>query len=114
MMRYPSTGRRLAAFVGVALVLAACGDNEADPVTEASADFCGEAEQYISAVDQYGKVFSTADTTVGDLKTAGDDLSAPRRSVESSAQEATDAHSALAEANQELADANAALASAQS
>ena len=59
-------------------------------------------------------MFSTADTTVGDLKTAGDDLAAPRRSVESSAEAVTEAHDDLAEANQELVDAQAALASAQS
>ena len=95
------TSRRLGVAIGVVLILAACGgdDDDADPVAaaqervrsaedavteaesavaDASTEFCDEAQQYIAAIDQYGKVFSTADTTVGDLKTAGDDLADPR------------------------------------
>ena len=107
-----SRGRRLAVVIGAVLVLAACGGDDGDAtrtrwrrprresapprtpsteaesaVADASTEFCGEAQQYIAAIDQYGKVFSTADTTVGDLKTAGDDLADPRESVESSAED---------------------------
>jgi murein L,D-transpeptidase YcbB/YkuD len=81
---------------------------------ESSAAFCEDAEQYVDAVDRYGRLFSEGDTTVGDVTTAADDLADPRRSVESSAEEVATAREDVAEANRELIEANAALATAQS
>jgi murein L,D-transpeptidase YcbB/YkuD len=120
------------------LPAAACGgdgDGEADPVEaaearvqaaegdledaeaaldEAHGALCADAEEYVDAVDRYGKLFAEADTTVGDVTTAADDLAEPRRTVESSAGQATEARDDVAEATQELAEATAALAAAQS
>ena len=79
-----------------------------------STAFCEDAEQYVDAIDRYGKLFSEGDTTVGDVTTAADDLAEPRRSVESSAEDVTAARDDVAEANEELVEATAALATAQS
>ena len=73
----------------------ACGpprttSSDADEaLEEASAAFCEDAEQYIDAVDRYGKLFTEGETTVGDVTTAADDLAEPRRAVESSAEDVT-------------------------
>ena len=79
----------------------------------ANSAFCNEAKDYIQAIDRYGKVFSDATATVGDVRTLGADLAAPRGSTASAAQAVLDAHDALNTANRELADAKAALADAQ-
>jgi murein L,D-transpeptidase YcbB/YkuD len=79
----------------------------------ANGSFCSEAKDYIVAIDRYGKVFSDAAATVGDVRALGADLGQPRASTASSAQAVLDAHDALNVANRELADARAALAVAQ-
>ena len=80
---------------------------------KATAQFCGEAKDYITAVDRYGKAFDQSAATVGDIKTAGADLEQPRSSVVSDAEAVTSARDDLAKAQQELTDAQAALAAAQ-
>jgi peptidoglycan hydrolase-like protein with peptidoglycan-binding domain len=79
----------------------------------ASAKFCSDAKDYITALDRYGKVFTDAKATVGDVKTAGADLEHPRTTVTASADGVAAAHDELAKANKELTDAKAALATAQ-
>ena len=56
---------------------------------KATAQFCGEAKDYIEAVDRYGKAFDESAATVGDIKTAGADLEQPRSSVVSDAEAVT-------------------------
>ena len=80
---------------------------------QAHTAFCGEAKDYIGAVDRYGKVFDENAATVGDVKTLGSDLARPRESTMTAAQAVLDAHDALNAANRELADAQAALAVAK-
>jgi peptidoglycan hydrolase-like protein with peptidoglycan-binding domain len=122
--------------VAGALVLAACGDDGgADPVaaaqarvtaaekdlaeaqtafTEASAAFCRDSADYIKAIDRYGGVFADTAATVGDVKTAGADLEAPRQAVKTRSEDALDAHGDVAKAETDLADAQADLAAVQS
>lgn len=121
-----------------ALVFVACGgngDGDVDPVEAAQARvnsaqksvtdaqdafdkagvaFCQDSKDYIATIDRYGKVFDDSKVTVGDVKTAGADLVAPKKAVKSSAANVTDAQKDLTDAKKELADAEAALASAKS
>jgi murein L,D-transpeptidase YcbB/YkuD len=124
----------------LALAVAACGDTDGDgdadldPVAaaeqrvsraeedlssaqdafdSASEAFCGEAADYVTAVDRYGKVFTDAEATVSDVTTAGRDLEEPQDDVRSAANDARDAREALNEAEEELASAQADLAEAQ-
>jgi peptidoglycan hydrolase-like protein with peptidoglycan-binding domain len=80
---------------------------------KAKSTFCGDAKSYIVALDRYGKVFTDAKATVGDVKSAGADLENPRGTVTSSAEGVVTARDNLAKANKELADARAALEAAQ-
>jgi peptidoglycan hydrolase-like protein with peptidoglycan-binding domain len=80
---------------------------------DASAEFCADSKQYITAIDRYGKVFDERALTVGDVKTAGSDLVAPRKAVKGSGDTLTSAGDDLADAQRELAEAESALAAAQ-
>ena len=131
-----------AALVGVALLAAACSSDSKtaettttqDPVaaaearvataqtsltkakdtlTAANQQFCGETKDYVVALDRYGKLFTDSQATVGDVRTGGADLAAPRESVSSAATAVDQAQSDLASAEKELADAQASLADAQ-
>src|SRR4051794_37748625 len=130
------TRRLAAAMVAGALVLAACSSDskaKADPVGEAQArvdsaqkgvtdsqksldtahtSFCNETKTYIEGIDRYGKLFEQPASTVGDLKTAGADLTAPKDSVESAAKAVGDAQTGLTAAEKELVDAQTALTAA--
>jgi len=130
------TTRILGLALGVVLLAAACSSDAkkvANPVAEAQArvdaaqtgvkdaqtsldkahtSFCNETKDYVEAIDRYGKLFEQPATTVGDLKTAGTDLTDPKDSVESAAQDVGSAQTALTSAEKELADAQAALTSA--
>jgi murein L,D-transpeptidase YcbB/YkuD len=88
-------------------------DEAAAALEQAGATFCGEAKDYILAIDRYGKLFTDGAATVGDVQTLGADLAEPRESTATAAQGVLGAHDALNAANQELADARSALASAQ-
>ena len=46
--------------------------------------FCSDAEDYVEALDRYGKLFTDDVATVGDVNTAGADLVEPRESVAAS------------------------------
>jgi peptidoglycan hydrolase-like protein with peptidoglycan-binding domain len=84
-----------------------------DAVTSAGQQLCGEATGYVTALDRYGKLFTDGEATVGDVKTGGADLAAPRESVASAADALSSAQGDVANAQQELADAQAALADAK-
>ena len=129
--------RSTAAVVGVALLAVACGEDavtgqgavsaaearvsaaqtnltEAEQeLTSAGQAFCTEAKDYVVAIDRYGKLFVDTKATVGDVRTAGADLVAPRGSVSSAADAVGEAQTGVADAQKELADAQAALANAQ-
>ena len=81
-----------------------------DALTETGQQACGDTKTYVEAIDRYGKLFSDDAATVGDVKTAGADLVAPRETVVAAAAEVDVAKTALAQAEQELIDAEAALA----
>jgi peptidoglycan hydrolase-like protein with peptidoglycan-binding domain len=83
-----------------------------DALTAANASFCSATSDYVEAIDRYGKLFNTQAATVGDVKTVGADLAAPRDSVSAAIGDVGDARTALADANQELIDAQGALAEA--
>jgi peptidoglycan hydrolase-like protein with peptidoglycan-binding domain len=131
------------AIIGGALVAASCSDNSkssstttttSDPVAAAEArvttaqgdlakaqdevkaagrTFCTEAKGYVTTLDRYGRLFTDSKVTVGDIKTGGADLAAPRASVSSAATAFTTAQTHVADAEKELADAQAALADAK-
>ena len=128
--------------IGVALVVAACGNDGAatpttapstDPVTAAQArvdtataavteaqgaliaaheSFCGTAKDYVQTLDRYGRVFTQGAATVGDVQTLGADLVTPREDVVTAGGAVDTAKTELVAAQQELADAQVALADA--
>jgi peptidoglycan hydrolase-like protein with peptidoglycan-binding domain len=77
---------------------------------DAGSKFCTEAKDYVQTIDRYGKVFNDPAATVGDVKTLGADLLAPRASTKTAGQAVVDARTSLEKANQEVVDARAALA----
>jgi peptidoglycan hydrolase-like protein with peptidoglycan-binding domain len=81
--------------------------------TSAGKQFCSAATGYVTALDRYGKLFTDSKATVGDVKTGGADLVAPRESVSSAADGVAAAQSGVVGAQKELADAQAALADAR-
>ncbi|HEY4609396.1 MAG TPA: peptidoglycan-binding domain-containing protein, partial [Ilumatobacteraceae bacterium] len=83
-----------------------------DALGTANTTFCGATSDYIQAIDRYGKLFSTQAATVGDVKTVGSDLVAPRDSVTAAIGDVNDARSSLADAEQQLIDARTGLAEA--
>jgi peptidoglycan hydrolase-like protein with peptidoglycan-binding domain len=84
-----------------------------DAYHAAGQQFCDQAQDYVTALDRYGKLFTDSSATVGDVKTAGADLVAPRDSVSTAAAAVTSAQTDVADADQELAAAQDALATAQ-
>lgn len=64
--------------------------------------FCAQATRYVSALDRYGKLFTEATATVGDVRTLGADLQRPQDEALSAANSAVDAHTALLAAKAEL------------
>ncbi len=75
----------------------------------AGKSFCGVATDYVQALDRYGKLFTDEAATVGDVKTTGADLVAPREAVSAAGGDVEAAKTALTQAEQELIDAQAAL-----
>jgi peptidoglycan hydrolase-like protein with peptidoglycan-binding domain len=84
----------LVAVLGVAAV--GCGDSDGSgpsgttPVSVAQAAFCDDLGNAIAAVDQYARVFSEGQVTIGDLKTSGSALAASQADVEGSATQLAD------------------------
>jgi len=118
----------------VTLLVAACSKEASDDIAQAQARvdaaeqgvndansalqdarvaFCGDAKNYIQAIDRYGKLFTDDAATVGDVQTLGADLAEPKASTEAAAQAVVAARDALTAARQELLDAQAALKAAQ-
>src|SRR6478735_7291419 len=124
---------RFAAAVLAVALLGGCGDDESDleraqanvtlkekAVTDAQAEadeavaaFCGDAKEYILALDRYGDVLTSTAPTVGDVRDAGSDLEEPADDVSAAAEAAVDARDALIEANAELKAARTELAAVE-
>jgi peptidoglycan hydrolase-like protein with peptidoglycan-binding domain len=83
-----------------------------DSLTAAHQTFCSQAKDYVTTLDRYGKLFTDSKATVGDVKSAGTDLTAPKESVSSAATAVAKAQADVVSAEKELADAQAALADA--
>ena len=81
--------------------------------TAASAAFCTASQTYITSLDRYGDVLNATAPTVGDVRSAGQELVAPRQSALDGAEAAMKAHQQVSVAEQELATAKAALEAAQ-
>ena len=116
---------RIGRLFAVALILgvAACGDDdgeEADATTttttpppsqeeldaavaEARATFCAATEEYVVALDRYGRLLTDAEPTVGDVRASGDDITAGREDVLAAA----DAYDEAVQAAEEAAAAAA-------
>jgi murein L,D-transpeptidase YcbB/YkuD len=84
-----------------------------DAAKAAQDDFCGQTATYIDALDRYGDLLHASTPTVGDVRTAGDDLAAPADDVVASAQDAVAARDAVTAAEDDLAVAKEALAKAK-
>jgi peptidoglycan hydrolase-like protein with peptidoglycan-binding domain len=143
VVMYATSARRarhvatMASFLVLTVALAACGSSGSKPVSsgdaaqarvnaaqqdvtqaqqkydQARTQFCTDSKTYIEAIDRYGKLFDDSTATVGDVKTAGKDLGAPRAAVESSAQNIVATRDALAAAQRDLVEAQNALAATQ-
>ena len=90
----------------------ALADAEAEATATAAA-FCEASATYITALDRYGDVLNETAPTVGDVKDAGKDLTAPREDTKAAADAAVSAREQVTQAEQDLADAQAALAAAE-
>jgi peptidoglycan hydrolase-like protein with peptidoglycan-binding domain len=88
-------------------------DDANNALKGAREQFCGNTKTYITAIDRYTKLFTDNKATVGDVKTLGADLTAPKEAVSQSAGAVRQAQDDLASAQQELADAQAALVEAK-
>ena len=80
---------------------------------QAGSEFCGDAQDYIVALDNYGKLLDEATATVGDVRALGADLQEPRDSTAAAAQAVLDSHEALNNANEDLLEARATLKEAK-
>jgi uncharacterized surface protein with fasciclin (FAS1) repeats len=76
--------RRVAGVAAALLIVAACGSDEIT-VEEAQAQFCADVEEYVGVLDTYGGLFEDVDLTVGDVRSAADDLDPAREAVRESA-----------------------------
>jgi uncharacterized surface protein with fasciclin (FAS1) repeats len=85
--------RKIAVLASIVLAISACGSDEIS-VEEAQAQFCTDVEEYVGVLDTYGGLFEDVELTVGDVRSAADDLEPAREAVQESAatfQEAVEA-----------------------
>ena len=79
----------------------------------AETGFCTASTTYVTAIDRYGDVLNATAPTVGDVRSAGQELAAPRQTALDGAEAAVKAHQQVLAAEQELASAKTALEVAQ-
>lgn len=124
-------GASVAAITSVAVLLAGCAAEQEseleraqarvsaaqEALTEAqdqaeltTAEFCAGSTDYVLALDRYGDVLTAEAPTVGDVVTAGADLSEPRQEALDAGEAAQQARTDVADAQDELNEATAALA----
>jgi peptidoglycan hydrolase-like protein with peptidoglycan-binding domain len=135
MRRHTGVARALVAVISVILGVTACSSGSGEGAvaaaqarvtaketalsaaksnaTAASAAFCTASQTYITSLDRYGDVLNATAPTVGDVRSAGQELVAPRQSALDGAEAAMKAHQQVSVAEQELATAKAALEAAQ-
>ncbi|MGH1549566.1 peptidoglycan-binding domain-containing protein [Leifsonia poae] len=85
---------------------------EAEASSTAAA-FCEAGKAYITGLDRYGDILTSTAPTVGDVRSAGAELSRPRDAAFDGADAAVAAHEQLVTAQKELADAEAKLRAVQ-
>jgi murein L,D-transpeptidase YcbB/YkuD len=90
----------------------ALADAEAEATATAAA-FCEASSTYITALDRYGDILNATAPTVGDVRDAGSDLTAPREDTMTASEAAISARDQVTQAEQDLVDAEAALAAAE-
>jgi uncharacterized surface protein with fasciclin (FAS1) repeats len=81
--------RLLALAIAVSIVVSACsrsGEETIDPLA-AQQQFCSDVETYVDAIGQYGGLFHDVELTVGDVKTAHEELEPGLEAVQESAAE---------------------------
>ena len=88
-------------------------DAAEDAADDASAELCESSSDYITSIDRYGDLLTQSTTTVGDVRTAGADLSEPNDEVQAAAADVTSTQQDVVDAQESLADAQATLAEAQ-
>ena len=135
MRRHHGVARALAAVAAVILGVTACSSGSGEGAvavaqarvtqkeaalsaakanaTATSTAFCTASQTYITAVDRYGDVLNATAPTVGDVRSAGQELAAPRQTALDGAEAAVKAHQQVLAAEQELASAKTALEVAQ-
>lgn len=81
--------RLVGLLAAMALFAAACGDDDGEDATlgveEAQEQFCDDAQDYVTALDRYGRLFADSAVTVGDVRASGEELIAQRDAVEAAA-----------------------------
>jgi uncharacterized surface protein with fasciclin (FAS1) repeats len=89
-----NSSRLLAATMATALVLSGCtlfdSEEPLDPVA-AQEQFCSDVEAHVAAIGQYGGLFDEVELTVGDVKSAQEELEPSLEAVEEAAAEFTEA-----------------------
>ncbi|MGH8950211.1 MAG: peptidoglycan-binding protein [Acidimicrobiia bacterium] len=73
----------------VVLALPGCGlfgDAEEVDVAAAQEQFCSDVQEYVESLEVYGGLFEQEELTVGEVRTAGEDLEPGRQAVTDSAQ----------------------------
>jgi peptidoglycan hydrolase-like protein with peptidoglycan-binding domain len=73
--------------LATALVVSACGDDEPPDVDAAQQQFCTDVQEYVEALDTYGGLFADVELTVGEVRSAAEDLEPAREAVVASAEE---------------------------
>ncbi len=68
-------------------MVSACGDDEPPDVDAAQQQFCSDVQEYVEALDTYGGLFADVELTVGEVKSAAEDLEPAREAVVASAEE---------------------------
>jgi peptidoglycan hydrolase-like protein with peptidoglycan-binding domain len=83
------TGRciGLTMLLATALVVSACGDDDPPDVDAAQQQFCTDVQEYVEALDTYGGLFADVELTVGEVRSAAEDLDPAREAVVASAEE---------------------------
>ncbi|HXV72293.1 MAG TPA: peptidoglycan-binding domain-containing protein [Acidimicrobiia bacterium] len=79
--------RLLAAALAVTLGLTGCTlfEDQAPDAIAAQQQFCSDVEAHVAAIGEYGGLFEDVELTVGDVKSAQDDLEPSLEAVEESA-----------------------------
>jgi peptidoglycan hydrolase-like protein with peptidoglycan-binding domain len=82
-------GRRIGVtmLLATALAVSACGEDEPPDVEAAQQQFCTDVQEYVEALDTYGGLFADVELTVGEVRSAAEDLDPAREAVVASAEE---------------------------